>query len=60
MAGLISLRPVAVRLFAACLVIFVSVGAMSVFLACSRVCPQAVYPGKHIQLLRNALSDGQA
>ena len=37
MAGLISLRPVAFRLFAACLVIFVSVGAMSVFLACSRV-----------------------
>ena len=24
-------------------------------LACSRVCPRAVYPGKHIQLLRNAL-----
>jgi succinate dehydrogenase/fumarate reductase-like Fe-S protein len=24
-------------------------------LACSRVCPQAVYPGKHIQLLKNAL-----
>lgn len=23
-------------------------------LACSRVCPQAVYPGKHIQLLKNA------
>lgn len=25
-------------------------------LACSRVCPQAVYPGKHIQLLKNALA----
>lgn len=25
-------------------------------LACSRVCPQAVYPGKHIQLLRTALT----
>lgn len=25
-------------------------------LACSRACPQAVYPGKHIQLLRNALA----
>lgn len=25
-------------------------------LHCSRVCPQAVYPGKHIQLLRNALA----
>jgi len=25
-------------------------------LACSRVCPQAVYPGKHIQMLRNALT----
>lgn len=24
-------------------------------LACSRFCPQAVYPGKHIQLLRNQL-----
>jgi ferredoxin len=24
-------------------------------LACSRVCPQGVYPGKHIQLLKNAL-----
>lgn len=24
-------------------------------LACSRVCPQSVYPGKHIQLLKNAL-----
>lgn len=24
-------------------------------LACSRVCPQNVYPGKHIQLLKNAL-----
>jgi succinate dehydrogenase / fumarate reductase iron-sulfur subunit len=24
-------------------------------LACSRVCPQEVYPGKHIQLLKNAL-----
>ncbi len=36
------------------------VGPCGRFLACSRVCPQAVYPGKHIQLLRNALSDGQA
>ncbi len=25
-------------------------------LACSRVCPQAVYPGKHIQVLRNAMA----
>ncbi len=25
-------------------------------LHCSRVCPQAVYPGKHIQLLKNALA----
>ncbi len=25
-------------------------------LFCSRVCPQAVYPGKHIQLLKNALA----
>lgn len=25
-------------------------------LHCSRVCPQAVYPGRHIQLLRNALA----
>jgi succinate dehydrogenase/fumarate reductase-like Fe-S protein len=25
-------------------------------LSCSRVCPQAVYPGKHIQLLKNALA----
>ncbi|HBO39978.1 MAG: hypothetical protein A2087_14695 [Spirochaetes bacterium GWD1_61_31] len=25
-------------------------------LACSKVCPQAVYPAKHIQLLRNALA----
>lgn len=25
-------------------------------LACSRVCPQAVYPGKHIQLLKNSLA----
>ena len=24
-------------------------------LSCSRVCPQGVYPGKHIQLLKNAL-----
>ncbi|MFH2116141.1 MAG: 2Fe-2S iron-sulfur cluster-binding protein [Spirochaetota bacterium] len=24
-------------------------------LACSRVCPQGIYPGKHIQLLKNAL-----
>ncbi|MBU0926754.1 MAG: 4Fe-4S binding protein [Spirochaetes bacterium] len=29
-------------------------------LACSRVCPQAVYPGKHIQLLRNALGRGSS
>lgn len=28
-------------------------------LACSRVCPQAVYPAKHIQLLRNALPNGR-
>jgi succinate dehydrogenase / fumarate reductase iron-sulfur subunit len=27
-------------------------------LACSRVCPQGVYPGKHIQLLKNALEVG--
>ena len=27
-------------------------------LACSRVCPQGVYPGKHIQLLKNALGNG--
>jgi succinate dehydrogenase / fumarate reductase iron-sulfur subunit len=27
-------------------------------LACSRVCPQGVYPGKHIQLLKNALGVG--
>lgn len=32
------------------------VGPCGRHLACSRVCPQAVYPGKHIQLLRNALS----
>jgi succinate dehydrogenase / fumarate reductase iron-sulfur subunit len=32
------------------------VGPCTRHLACSRVCPQAVYPGKHIQLLRNALS----
>lgn len=31
-------------------------GACERNLACSRVCPQAVYPGKHIQLLRNALA----
>jgi len=31
------------------------VGPCGRHLACSRVCPQAVYPGKHIQLLRNAL-----
>jgi len=30
------------------------VGPCGRHLACSRVCPQAVYPGKHIQLLRNA------
>ena len=27
-------------------------------LACSRVCPQGVYPGKHIQLLKNASGGG--
>lgn len=27
-------------------------------LACSKVCPQGVYPGKHIQLLKNALGGG--
>jgi len=27
-------------------------------LACSRVCPQGVYPGKHIQLLKNSLGGG--
>jgi len=32
------------------------VGPCGRHLACSRVCPQAVYPGKHIQLLRNALT----
>ncbi len=32
------------------------VGPCGRHLACSRVCPQAVYPGKHIQLLRNALA----
>ncbi len=31
------------------------VGPCGRHLACSRVCPQAVYPGKHIQMLRNAL-----
>lgn len=31
-------------------------GACERHLACSRVCPQAVYPAKHIQLLRNALA----
>lgn len=37
------------------------VGPCGRHLACSRVCPQAVYPGKHIQLLRNALAAvGQA
>lgn len=35
------------------------VGPCGRFLACSRVCPQAVYPGKHIQLLRNELAEGQ-
>jgi len=29
-------------------------------LSCSRVCPQGVYPGKHIQLLRNELDPGKA
>lgn len=32
------------------------VGPCGRHLACSRVCPQAVYPGKHIQLLRTALA----
>jgi succinate dehydrogenase / fumarate reductase iron-sulfur subunit len=32
------------------------VGPCGRHLACSRVCPQAVYPGKHIQILRNALA----
>lgn len=32
------------------------VGPCARYLACSRVCPQAVYPGKHIQLLRNVLT----
>jgi len=32
------------------------VGPCGRHLACSRVCPQAVYPGKHIQMLRNALA----
>jgi len=32
------------------------VGPCGRHLACSRVCPQAVYPGKHIQLLKNALA----
>lgn len=32
------------------------VGPCGRHLACSRVCPQAVYPGKHIQVLRNALA----
>ena len=32
------------------------VAACERHLHCSRVCPQAVYPGKHIQLLRNALA----
>jgi succinate dehydrogenase / fumarate reductase iron-sulfur subunit len=32
------------------------VGPCGRHLACSRVCPQAVYPGKHIQLLRNELA----
>lgn len=34
------------------------VGPCGRHLACSRVCPQAVYPGKHIQLLRNELAAG--
>ncbi|GAB1454826.1 MAG: 2Fe-2S iron-sulfur cluster-binding protein [Spirochaetia bacterium] len=29
-------------------------------LACSRVCPQAVYPGKHIQVLRNVIAASHA
>lgn len=32
------------------------VGPCGRHLACSRVCPQSVFPGKHIQLLRNALA----
>ena len=32
------------------------VGPCGRHLACSRVCPQAVYPGKHIQVLRNVLA----
>jgi succinate dehydrogenase / fumarate reductase iron-sulfur subunit len=32
------------------------VAACERHLHCSRVCPQAVYPGKHIQLLKNALA----
>jgi succinate dehydrogenase / fumarate reductase iron-sulfur subunit len=35
------------------------VGPCGRHLACSRVCPQAVYPGKHIQLLRNALATAE-
>lgn len=31
------------------------VAACERHLACSRVCPQGVYPGKHIQLLKNVL-----
>jgi succinate dehydrogenase/fumarate reductase iron-sulfur protein len=31
-------------------------GACERHLACSRVCPQAVYPAKHIQLIRNRLA----
>jgi succinate dehydrogenase/fumarate reductase iron-sulfur protein len=34
------------------------VAACERHLACSRVCPQGVYPGKHIQLLKNALGVG--
>lgn len=34
------------------------VAACQRHLACSRVCPQGVYPGKHIQLLKNALRGG--
>jgi glycerol-3-phosphate dehydrogenase len=33
-----------------------AVAACARHLACSRVCPQQVFPGKHIQLLRNALA----
>ncbi len=32
------------------------VGPCGRHLVCSRVCPQAVYPGKHLQVLKNALA----